>query len=57
MCSICCKDFQGVLSGGAFRGCTCLKCTNQVVVHQVSKKCIVRGCSCLNCTNQVEVHR
>ena len=39
MCSICCKDFQGVLSGGAFRGCTCLKCTNQVVVRQVSKKC------------------
>ncbi len=21
----------GVLSGGAFRGCTCLKCTNQAV--------------------------
>ena len=57
MCSICCKGFQGVLVGGAFRGCTCLKCTNQVVVRQVIKKCIVRGCSCLNCTNQVEVHR
>ena len=40
MCSICCKDFQGVLVGGACRGCTCLKCTNQVVVRQVSKKCI-----------------
>ena len=39
MCSICCKGFQGVLVGGAFRGCTCLKCTNQVVVRQVSKKC------------------
>ena len=45
MCSICCKGFQGVLVGGAFRGCTCLKCTNQVVVRQVSKKCIVRGCA------------
>ena len=27
MCSICCKDFQGVLVGGACRGCTpCKKC-------------------------------
>ncbi len=42
MCSICCKGFQGVLLGGAFRGCTCLKCTNQVVVYQVSKKCANR---------------
>ena len=47
MCSICCKGFQGVLSGGAFRGCTCLKCTNQVVVHQVSKKCIVSSVGAL----------
>ena len=47
MCSICCKGFQGVLVGGAFRGCTCLKCTNQVVVHQVSKKCIVSSVGAL----------
>ena len=43
MCSICCKGFQG----GAFRGCTCLKCTNQVVVYQVSKKCIVSSVGAL----------